>query len=168
MKPLHYIGLAVVLLFGVYGLKVIHFRSTTVTRTLSAKHTQTTCEVHHVKLQKDVLPISYGLFDMPSFEYLNAHKTLFPHSSEHSYGGCVVEKYRYAEVLYCEQCRTAQEQWRSVAQIAPRSNTPPVPPMPPQPTPDPRLIAAGMRPATLDEIERANRRPAPGFSAPNF
>ncbi len=165
MKPFHYIVLAVALLLGVYGLKTLHYNATNVTVPLSAKHTQTVCEVHQVKLQKDVLPISYGLMSMPDFEYLNARKALFPHSTQSVNGGCVVEKYRYAEVLYCEQCRKAEKQWRPVAPIAPRSNTPPVPPMPSQPTSDSRPVDWSMRRATPDEIESARRSgiPAPGF-----
>jgi hypothetical protein len=170
MKPLHYIGLAVVLLFGVYGLKAVHYRSTTVplssvTRTLSVIHTQTVCEVHQVKLQKDVVPISYGLMSSPDFQYLNAQKNLFPHSRQKFNGGCVIDEYRYAEVLYCEQCRKAEKQWRPEPQI-PQTNTPPVPPMPPQPTPDPRFIAAS-RPATPDEMQRADHFP-PGSTHPGF
>ncbi len=169
MKPLHYIGLALVLLLGVYGLRVAHFRSTTVplsavTRTLPAIPTQTVCEVHQVELQKDVVPISYGLMPAQDFQYHNAYRTLFPHSKQRFNGGCVIDEYRYAEVLYCEQCRIAEKQWRSVPQI-PGTNTPPVPPMPPQPTSDSRLVDWSMRRVTPDEIEAARRSgiPAPGF-----
>jgi hypothetical protein len=72
MKPLHYIGLALLLLLGGYSLRVTHFRFTTVplsavTRTLPAIPTQTVCEVHQVELQKDVVPISYGLMPAQDF-----------------------------------------------------------------------------------------------------
>ncbi|HEY0075161.1 MAG TPA: hypothetical protein VGB77_13770 [Abditibacteriaceae bacterium] len=111
MKLIHRVTIAVLPLVGLYGLKVLHYHS--VTRTLTSKETTsiTVCEVHEMKLQKDVVPISYGLFAPPDLNYVKAMSTLFPHSSQIFKGGCVVEKQRYAEVLYCTQCREAEEVW---------------------------------------------------------
>lgn len=110
MKLIHRVAIAVLPLAGLYGLKVLHYRS--VTRMLTYKEATSlmVCEVHQTKLQKDVVPIAYGLF-MPSLGCLEAKKPLFPHSSQIFKGGCVVKKQRYAEVLYCTECREAEEVW---------------------------------------------------------
>ena len=111
MKLIHRIALAVLPLAGLYGLKVLHYHS--VTRTLTSKEATsiTACKVHQAQLQKDVVPIVYGLFAPPTFDHSKAIKTSFPHSNQIFKGGCVVEKQRYAEVLYCQQCRVAESKW---------------------------------------------------------
>jgi type II secretion system protein G len=40
-----------------------------------------------------------------------AAETLYPNSRKWLGGGCVVEMTRKAEVLFCEQCRWAEDEW---------------------------------------------------------
>lgn len=83
----------------------------------------TLCKVHHERLQRDKVEISYGLM---SFNpgYLKAEKRLFPNANEVAFGGCVIETQtdpcsgseiqispKYAEVLYCAACRRAHARW---------------------------------------------------------
>src|SRR3954452_24661169 len=67
-----------------------------------------TCEVHHVALTPDTVPIAYGdrVFD-PRYE--EARKG-FPHANLESRRGCVIDSDSptRARVLYCPECRKAE------------------------------------------------------------
>jgi Carboxypeptidase regulatory-like domain len=62
------------------------------------------CEVHHKKLRLDTVPISYGLVVL-DFDAVNKY---YPNSNHVAYGGCVIDCYKKAEVLYCQSCRAAE------------------------------------------------------------
>jgi Carboxypeptidase regulatory-like domain len=62
------------------------------------------CEVHRKRLRLDTAPISYGLV-IRDFGVVNKY---FPNSNRVAYGGCVVDCYKKAEVLYCQSCRVAE------------------------------------------------------------
>jgi TonB family protein len=83
----------------------------------------TLCKVHHVRLQRDTVEITYGLVGYPQ-GYLSAEKRLFPNANTQSFGGCVVEAAidpcsgqeiqtspKFSTVLYCSACRRAQARW---------------------------------------------------------
>ena len=68
------------------------------------------CRVHHVALKQAMVPVHYG---MPYFEanYFRAEQKLFPNSNDVVQGGCIVGTLTQELVAYCEQCRTARQQW---------------------------------------------------------
>lgn len=71
------------------------------------------CEVHHVALGSDTVPISYGM-PMPSeLERLQASFTQFPNAKTQVLGGCVIEDNspQTATVSFCPQCREEQAKW---------------------------------------------------------
>jgi hypothetical protein len=94
------------------------------------------CSLHHEKLRKDVVPVSYGLIYMDAARR-DAKRSLFPHASTVVHGGCVatpplVKQLRIFTpggpdnppaikdlhfpakriVLYCPACREAQQKWQ--------------------------------------------------------
>lgn len=76
------------------------------------------CKVHGEILKKDKVEIVYGLVGFRE-GYLEAQKRLFPNANTADYGGCVMTTDaitgevtpKYAEVLYCSQCRKAERKW---------------------------------------------------------
>lgn len=83
----------------------------------------TACPVHHQLLQRDRVPIEYGLAGFKP-GYPEAEKNLFPNANTISFGGCVIETVldscsgkeiqispKYADVLYCPACRRAAKNW---------------------------------------------------------
>ncbi len=70
------------------------------------------CEVHGKQMKRMMLPLSYGL--PPRDEELReARARLFPHAWTYLLGGCVVDMDRpEAEALVCEECRSAEREWR--------------------------------------------------------
>jgi hypothetical protein len=70
------------------------------------------CEIHSEVLQNDKVKIAYGLVAFQG-GYLEAQESLFSNSNMVVYGGCVIDEYspKYAEVLYCQKCRQAEEEW---------------------------------------------------------
>lgn len=69
------------------------------------------CSLHRVKLQLSIVPIEYGLVVLDDRDA----STNFPHSSWVYYGGCVIDCYEKAEVLYCPKCRKAELEWQRKA-----------------------------------------------------
>jgi hypothetical protein len=67
------------------------------------------CPVHRKRLRVDVVPIEYGLVVLSPEDTSKA----FPNSSWVYYGGCVVDCYKKAEVLYCLDCRKGELKWRT-------------------------------------------------------
>ena len=71
--------------------------------------TPTTCDVHHVAMKRDTVPIAYGdrVFDP---RYAAAAERGFPYANLESRRGCVVESDSptHARVLYCPECRKAE------------------------------------------------------------
>jgi TonB family protein len=83
----------------------------------------TFCKVHHERLRKDKVEISYGLVGFKT-GYLKAEERSFPNANSVMHGGCIVETQidpcsgtevqlspKYAEILYCPACRRAQAHW---------------------------------------------------------
>ncbi len=75
-----------------------------------------TCEVHHEKMNRERVPISYGLIARNSKqkELWEARKILFPNAHRRAYGGCEVGWLapKKAKVYYCHRCREAEEIWK--------------------------------------------------------
>lgn len=71
------------------------------------------CPLHHVPLVRGPAPIVYGLVTL-SNEYRAARNNLFPTAVSFLNGGCRFDSRsphtRY--VHYCEQCRSAERQWK--------------------------------------------------------
>ncbi len=72
------------------------------------------CEVHHIEMEGQVVPIIYGLpqgGDIPQ----EARWTLFPHAEQSVSGGCVVlsEAPTTAQIKVCPQCVEAKTKWRA-------------------------------------------------------
>jgi hypothetical protein len=68
------------------------------------------CQVHHVALKEDVVPIVYGMIRHTQ-EEIEAHHSLFRHANSKYEAGCVVEKPQKARVRYCPLCREAEKEW---------------------------------------------------------
>jgi TonB family protein len=80
-----------------------------------SKGTKTRCEIHHMPLVEDTIRITYGLIDITEFApgYFEASDSIFPNANTEVFGGCVIteESPEYARVMYCPQCRIAEEMW---------------------------------------------------------
>jgi hypothetical protein len=68
------------------------------------------CPVHGNPFQSDRVPIHYGLIRY-SEAYREARDTRFPYSRKHVLGGCCVGEEQEYEVLYCPECRQAEQAW---------------------------------------------------------
>ena len=71
------------------------------------KRTSRNCQVHQERLRLGVVPIEYGLVLRSDGEASGS----FPNSNLVYYGGCVVDCYEKAEVLFCQSCRKAELKW---------------------------------------------------------
>lgn len=73
------------------------------------------CSVHQVALKQLLVPVIYGLPDMPDKVYLEANRKLFPNSRNDVGGGCVINwsSLKFQQVDYCPQCRKAEKEWIS-------------------------------------------------------
>ena len=80
-------------------------------RTLTDYGLETICELHREPLQKDVVPIVYGLVSFPPDER-KALKDLFPNSCMLYYAGAVVRRPVRARIKFCPKCRAAEVKWR--------------------------------------------------------
>ncbi|HJQ24160.1 MAG TPA: carboxypeptidase-like regulatory domain-containing protein [Blastocatellia bacterium] len=67
------------------------------------------CSVHRRRLRVDVVPIEYGLVVLSSED----RRETFPNANWVYYGGCVVDCYKKAEILYCPVCRKAELKLRA-------------------------------------------------------
>jgi hypothetical protein len=70
------------------------------------------CEIHGIKLQSDIVPITYGLRRFTN-EERNAHRLSFPHASSEYNEGCMDKGARRARVSFCPSCRKAESQWKA-------------------------------------------------------
>ena len=70
-----------------------------------------TCQVHQQPLRRGKVPIISGLRFYPT-SYIDAYKERFPNSRMVYDNGCVGLAGQ-KEVLYCNACRRAEEQWKS-------------------------------------------------------
>ena len=80
--------------------------------------TNKVCEVHHIPLQAELRPISYG---MPVVDpvFADAQHRLFPHWCESWNQGCIEGPWKYARVLTCYQCRSAYFIWKRTKEMNP-------------------------------------------------
>jgi hypothetical protein len=69
------------------------------------------CQVHHVPLQKGIVPIQYGMPFFGPQEFYLASQQHFPNARSKFIGGCVVQDFTDAVVLFCPQCRHAETAW---------------------------------------------------------
>jgi hypothetical protein len=71
------------------------------------------CPVHGTPLREDVVRIVYGLIGDPLPGTSEARASQFPYASPFEWGGCCVWKGqpRRARVMYCPDCRAAQDRW---------------------------------------------------------
>ena len=78
-------------------------------------HHSNVCEIHHLRMSPQLVPILYGLPTQDSvyLRELNVRAQQFPHRSGPELGGCVVssESPRQAEVWVCTKCDAAWKQW---------------------------------------------------------
>lgn len=75
---------------------------------LTASH----CPLHHQRLRRGWVRVEYG--DILKWnEYCQARDQKFPDAHSVWFGGCMVgSKGEIHEVIYCERCRQAEQQWR--------------------------------------------------------
>jgi len=69
------------------------------------------CVVHGIELNRDVVPIVYGLVRLNSNE-IRAREDLFPNARSSVSGGCIVEDESEMRVNYCSECRKAEAEWK--------------------------------------------------------
>jgi len=82
---------------------------------LTVSVTNKFCEVHHLPLRPEILPMVYGMpATDPGFD--DAKKRLFPHWWETFNGGCVGGP-KYGKVLTCYQCRSAYYLWKRAKEL---------------------------------------------------
>jgi hypothetical protein len=69
------------------------------------------CEVHGCELERDVIPIVYGLFRFPP-EYIEAGDRQFPYARTVAcIDDCFRDERTEMEVDYCPACRRAEASW---------------------------------------------------------
>lgn len=68
------------------------------------------CHVHGCELEKDDVPIVYGTFGIDPAES-EAQQRLFPMAYPIAFGGCCLQHIKTETVLFCRECRHAQERW---------------------------------------------------------
>jgi hypothetical protein len=72
------------------------------------------CNIHHIRMQRKMVPISFGgplRFDTP-FYY--ATMRYFPNAREHINGGCVIDKKLLGKKkprYVCPVCKRAEREW---------------------------------------------------------
>ena len=72
------------------------------------------CNIHHLKMQKERVPVHYGLLVFEDPYYL-AQLCYFPNAREYVNGGCVlpstdVDKERRSRFV-CPECKQARRKW---------------------------------------------------------
>jgi hypothetical protein len=75
-----------------------------------------TCEAHHVKMDRKVVRIDYGLIvPGPGEPTGETEHRLFPHRHEVAFGGCVVmpDSPKTEKVYVCSECKKAYDKWRA-------------------------------------------------------
>jgi len=79
------------------------------------------CEIHKVKMKPSLVPLTYGLVDVPVLdaEYLTLSKTSFPHRRpDQVRGGCIVTvgrfgPKRHARIFVCDRCEANWLAWEN-------------------------------------------------------
>jgi hypothetical protein len=78
------------------------------------------CEIHHLRMSPQVVPILYGLpvQDSVYLRELTVRAERFPHRSGPVLGGCVVssESPRQAKLWVCPKCDVAWKEWLAATQ----------------------------------------------------
>ncbi|WAC18103.1 hypothetical protein OVA24_12730 [Luteolibacter sp. SL250] len=75
---------------------------------------RTVCEVHHEKMERRDLPISYGYPDLRSFPSPSLERDQFPHWREYVLGGCcVIDDVKTSREFVCGKCVAALKKWES-------------------------------------------------------
>lgn len=68
------------------------------------------CPIHQNVLEEDFVLVRFGLYRLsPEFRYAIAN--LFPESHLYVLGGCVVQKWLWQRVLFCQECRNQYQRW---------------------------------------------------------
>jgi hypothetical protein len=64
------------------------------------------CEVHHQKMQKTVVPVTYGLESVTPLDaaLYSAGTTSFPHAKTHLNPGCTPQRTREGIIYTCAEC----------------------------------------------------------------
>ena len=64
------------------------------------------CEVHHLRMQKTVVPVSYGLrsFTPRDAAMYSASTNNFPHAETHINPGCTPKRTREGIIYTCAEC----------------------------------------------------------------
>jgi len=75
------------------------------------------CEVHHIKMTRAEVPISYGLpfVDANALARYAASTNAFPHARKYVLGGCCVSPDSPTNVIVyiCPECRKAANEWEA-------------------------------------------------------
>lgn len=69
------------------------------------------CEIHHAKMYRQWIPVTYGLPVAGSFPDPEESKR-FPHGEEYWLGGCMVAPIKEREVFLCPECVSAFRAWQ--------------------------------------------------------
>jgi hypothetical protein len=75
------------------------------------------CKLHRKELLRDRVDNRVGYPPGPPEGYMEASRTLFPHSNLFSIGGCLVPQPKLVSVRYCPDCRLAEQEWRSTREV---------------------------------------------------
>ena len=70
------------------------------------------CQVHHKKMSKVNVEISYGLPAKATRDYYSLRSQYFPNSSDPVMGGCVVTDQKYAQRYVCDECNIEREKYK--------------------------------------------------------
>lgn len=82
------------------------------------------CPVHGCFFQPDRVPICYGLIRFTS-GYWETRNTYFPYANTLILGGCEVDEQSEDDVMYCPECRRAEQIWEQERIAAEGQETPP-------------------------------------------
>ncbi len=69
------------------------------------------CEIHDDILKPADVPIHYGLLSIDD-KFVEARERLFPNANSFVMGGCVFQDENEMELLICEKCREAENDWQ--------------------------------------------------------
>ena len=71
------------------------------------------CEIHQIKMERKVVPVSYGLIRPgPGEPTPDIEREFFPHWHESAVGGCVPGPEKTTEVNVCALCKAAYSEWK--------------------------------------------------------
>jgi hypothetical protein len=70
------------------------------------------CEVHHCKMQRELVPVTYGML---GYLYTPEElKTLFPHHQEFVAGGCLGGDRKTDRLFACRKCKATYANWLKI------------------------------------------------------